>query len=99
MSDSATLTMLVSIISSSAPSATATATAHLFTGLARLVSTSAGLTACAPMGSTLAARIDLQLDAHAGAQDDLLRQLVDAHAHGHPLHHLGEVAGGVVGRQ
>src|ERR1700712_4562080 len=101
MSVSATFTMLVSMISSSAPIATATATSHLltFAGATEIAACPAiGNVDAALMASTVVG-VDVQLDAHARAQQHTVRHGVHAHAHRDALHDLGEVAGRVVGRQ
>ena len=45
------------------------------------------------------AGVDLDVDAHAGAQQARVLVLVEGDAHGHALHHLDPVAGGVLRRQ
>src|SRR5262245_51961250 len=110
MSVSATLTMLVSTTSRSAPSATAAATSHLLTAGAARAGPSkvvADVAAVADMGVSfgfrgsrrLVAGVDREVDAQAGAQRAVRRQVGDGDADRHALHDLGEVAGGVVGRQ
>src|ERR1700759_5507063 len=98
MSVRATLTMLVSMTSSSAPMATATATAHLLTGRAEVGAMDEG-TADIAMAPPLLPRVDGEIDAHARAKRDAGSGIADVDAHGNPLDHFGEVAARVVGRE
>src|SRR5262245_14942739 len=89
--------MLMSMISSSAPTATATRTAHLFTaGGAEL---GAGASAMLELVMSSASRVDRQVDVHAGPEHDAVRKPGDLDAHRNALHDLGEVPTRVVRRQ
>src|SRR5215467_3574262 len=101
MSPSATLTMLVSMISRSAPSATAAAMAHLLVPVLGRASAAGDCRMASDMAGSLssASRVHRHVDAHPGAKRDAVRLLDDANAHGNPLHDLGEVARRVVRRK
>src|SRR5882672_11280195 len=90
----ATLTIDVSTISSSAPSDTLMAISQR-----RALSGTTGLGSGMAVELMPSPRVDGELDRKAGQQHQIGRHVVELHAHGHALHDLGEVAGGVVGRQ
>src|SRR5829696_2927835 len=111
----ATFTMYVSISSSIAASDTAIATRYLYLYLSTSTAVpegrperSASPPAAASGRSVVVAigafapllDVDVRRDGHPGPQRLILAApLADRDAHRHPLHHLGEVAGRVVGRQ
>src|SRR4051812_26275455 len=103
MSVSATLTMLVSTTSSRAPSATEKAMSHLRLARGAAWAAAGGReasrAAAAVMATPLLPGVDRELGAHAGAERDAVGDVVEVNPHRHALHDLGEVAGGVVGRE
>src|SRR5258708_1695012 len=98
MSVSATFTMLTSTTSSSAPSATAMAIAHLPPAAACCLAGIGTADGARLATGDLLTGIDGEVDAHAGAQRDPSGERMQAHSHRHPLHDLGEVARCVVRR-
>src|SRR5258706_503031 len=93
----ATLTIDVSTISSSAPSATLMAISQRRV-LSGTTAPAIGM-AVALMRLGRATRVDGELDRKAGQQHQVGGRVVQLHPHPPALHDLGEVAGGVGGRE
>src|ERR1044071_4105472 len=88
--------MLMSITSRSAPSDTATATAHLLTAFAPA---GARTDAASVVMRDSSPRVDREIDAHSGTQHDAVWHIEHSNPHGDSLHDLGEVAGRIVWRE